>query len=507
EIFVAYSTSGDYEVSAEERLGEATQALSLMGVDKNHIIVLGYPDTYQENCYFYSMEKAVPSPHGRTETYAPSGFVDYAKTYRGGHSLYARKYLREDLIHLLLEIKADIIFCVDLDCHLDHKALSIVFEEAMGAILREKGNTYQPEVYKKFAYTCAWHNAPDFYADNLLSVKKPQIGATPFYGRDIIGTSFYDWDQRVRFPVPMECRGAFLDNNPVFAGICAHRSQHPYMQAKCIINSDEVFFQRRTDSLSYQANVTASSGDASKVNDFQLLNLTDIHSMVPKWEDYLWLPDKKDKEKKLTFKWDEPQNIAQIRLWGNIDGGSIKEVEICFDNGFVRKCGSLPHNGKPFDVLFSLQKGVQELTIKLLKCKGDNCGFAEVEIFSDVLPEYTIRPFIKLTVNDDFVYVYKRRKNERIFNLGVYGFKFDSEVNVQILNGKARIEKGKLEILGDEDVVLQIQTSDGEIYDRVIFRVYDDDYFNELRTAQVIEQKYHGLFKQFEDYIEKNKIR
>ena len=61
-----------------------------------------------------------------------------------------------------------------------------------------------------------------------------------------------------------------LRDNPIAEAIFAHKSQRNEWNALRIINSDEIFFERRTDSLTFAAQVTATSGDASKVRDFKI---------------------------------------------------------------------------------------------------------------------------------------------------------------------------------------------------------------------------------------------
>ncbi|MBQ3433933.1 MAG: PIG-L family deacetylase, partial [Selenomonadaceae bacterium] len=168
EVFVAYSTNGDFEQAAEVRAKEAVDALKILGVPRERIIFLGYGDGHKLS------DKPTQSPAGHVETYAAQDFVDYAKKTFGRHSPYTRQNFKRDLKSLLLELRANIIFCVDFDSHPDHRTLSILFEETLGEILSERTD-YRPEVYKKFAYATAFTAAADFYAPNLLSTRKPKL--------------------------------------------------------------------------------------------------------------------------------------------------------------------------------------------------------------------------------------------------------------------------------------------------------------------------------------------
>ena len=55
EVFVLYSTNGDYEWPAEIRFGEAIDSLRILGVKKTNIIFLGYGDTFNHTGDIYFM--------------------------------------------------------------------------------------------------------------------------------------------------------------------------------------------------------------------------------------------------------------------------------------------------------------------------------------------------------------------------------------------------------------------------------------------------------------------
>ena len=62
EIFVAYSTNGDFENPAEVRAQEAVAALKILGVPRDKIIFLGYGDGHNLS------DKPTQSPAGHVET-------------------------------------------------------------------------------------------------------------------------------------------------------------------------------------------------------------------------------------------------------------------------------------------------------------------------------------------------------------------------------------------------------------------------------------------------------
>ena len=449
EIFVAYSTNGDFEQSADVRAKEAVDALKILGVPREKIIFLGYGDGHKLS------DKPTQSPAGHKETYAAKNFVDYAKKTFGRHSPYTRNNFKRDLKNLLLELRANIIFCVDFDSHADHRALSILFEEAIGEILSERSD-YRPEVYKKFAYATAFTAAPDFYATNLRATKKPKLGETDTYDFDFIDRANYVWENRVRFPVAEVCRQTLLKDNPIAEAIFAHKSQRNEWNALRILNSDEIFFERRTDSQTFSAKVTATSGDASKVRDFKIINTNDIDVCPAQIENNLWRGDK------INFEWEEAIQVQQIAIYGNPLDDSPEKIslrlelankqavidkdKIYLDN--VKKFSAeLPSCGRPLvidtDKIFVTRAEISAVNV------GKNLGLAEVEFFANAEPLRKIQPFIKLTVKDNFCYRYAVPYEVDKISLGLYRFHVNTPVKVTAT-------------AGDDDILSEVLT-DGEL--------------------------------------------
>ena len=58
EIYVLFTTNGDwYQDEAYIRLHESVEALSVLGVDEEHIILLGYGDQWMGNQHLYNAEE------------------------------------------------------------------------------------------------------------------------------------------------------------------------------------------------------------------------------------------------------------------------------------------------------------------------------------------------------------------------------------------------------------------------------------------------------------------
>ena len=520
EVFVAYSTNGDFENSAEVRASEAVNALKILGVTRQKIIFLGYGDTFNgkgKPHIFFADNKTTTSPAGHSETYAAKSFTDYAKSRRGKHSPYTRENFKRDLKDLLLELRADIIFCVDFDSHSDHRMLSLMFEESLGEILSERSD-YRPEVYKKFAYSTAFTSIPDFYAPNLLQTKHPKVGVTDTYDFDLIDRANYAWENRVRFPVPELCRKTLLKGNPLADAIFAHKSQHNEWNSLRILNSDEIFFERRTDNQAFKAKVSATSGDASKVRDFKIIDTDDVDICPSKITNNLWQPDKGDDKKILSFHWVECVQVVRIVVYGNPLDEEKQRIfirietvnkRINFDANKISLSNTLefnaelPEHGRP--LILDIEKVfVNSVEISAVEPK-ENFGIAEVEFFANAEPLRKILPFVKLTVGDNFFYRYDVPFESEKISVGLYRFYVDEPVKV---TATANEEKILTKILtGDDELVLNFGNEEEvvitaevvgnpNIYDRAIIRRIGDLAQIQLKVWQWLDKmRVHKLRK------------
>ena len=484
------------------RLKEAAASLSILGVDRAHIFCLGYGDTIngaRARHIFYAEDQPSASPQGSAQTYGAAEFSDFSYLARGEHSPYRKSCYIRDLKELILHVRANIIFATDFDWHSDHRMLSLSFDAAMGEILSRPDNDYHPEVFRGFAYSTAFMAPADFFADYLRATAKPNpCGATQktagdgrHYAKNIIDTSYYSWEGRVRIPVPADCRRTLLDGHPVADALKQHVSQCAILRATSIINSDEVFWRRRTDSLAYRAQVVATSGDPSHVHDFRLLNVRDVDSDVPRWEDYLWVPEGDDGERRLTFRWDSGQNISRFCLWGNIDGEPVGRVAIRTDTGYVMEAGPLPERGFPLVIDIPTQEGVRECNIQLLSQGRGRSGLAEVEIFAQASQAPVLRPFIQLTLQDNFLYEYDRKPDELSLPVGCYRYRVDEPVRWEVA-GPARLEGNTLifEPGSSEDVTLRAFVAGSDIFCQAAFHATGWENFDRLHREQLWEQKW-----------------
>lgn len=493
EIFVAYSTNSDFDIDASIRAEEAVNSLSILGVKRDHIIFLGYGDTYngKGNPHIFSALEPMTSPAGKIETYPAGDFNDYSFTKRGRHSKYTRQNYLQDLKDLILDLKADIIFCVDFDKHADHRMLSLMFEQVMYEILSRADNDYNPEIYKRFAYSTAFTAIRDFYNENLLETKRPVIGNIESYDFDIIDRANYAWNNRVRFPVSENCRETLLENNPIARAVFCHRSQHNNKNALGIINSDEVYFERRNDNLIFGAEVEASSGDVSKVRDFHFINTDDIDAAPPRFADYLWQPESSDKDKCLTVKWKQLQQIEQVKIYGSIDENSgIDKLEIKFDNTYTTVI-QLPIKGTPYELNFLDKIFACQVEFRIIETHGQNFGISEIEFFANRESLRVIKPFIKITADDNFIYEYFIPRKVSRIKIDIYRFHIDKPVEVTAIGGSIERDENNKFILypNNDNVTVRAEITDEPgIFDQIKIHRVSQFYFWQLKLKQLFER-------------------
>lgn len=490
EVFCAFTTNGDYSFDAVTRMKEAWRSLQVLGVKK--VFFLGYGDTsnaYAGGHLFYGADKAVTSPAGHQETYGCHDFPDYAFIKRGQHSRYCRQSFKRDLKDLVSELKADLLVVVDCDVHADHRAASIVFEEALGDILRQPGNSYHPTVLKGFAYCTSFGAPKDFYADNIRSVPKPPSGDDI-----LIDTSLYEWGRRLRFPVRPACRGAYLRRNILYRALFQHASQSAALHAVRIANGDAVFWQRRTDNLVFQAAVTASSGNAAKVCDFKLIDTEDIDAKKFVPAQYLWSPDDQDAKRCLHFQWSTQQVITTVRLAGNIeDSGRIEKVRLSFSDGTSYDIGPLPTRGRVLEYTLPAPKSASACTLKILETTGAAWGLSEVGIFSEAHPKGVIPPFIKLLVGDDFVYDYVLPREQDHCPLNLYRCQTSSPVTYTVVDSDGAVVDSQGVVSFSKRAryaVIRGELADNPgIYDQIYLHRVGPAFLAKRRLLQWLEDK------------------
>ena len=401
------------------------------------------------------------------------------------HTMFLGKSNSNTLKELILKIEADVIFCADFDIQTDYQQLSIDFDQAMGEILSRAGNKYQPEVYKSFAYSTAFEAIQDLHSDNLLETKSPSVNENLLKKFDLIDHVNYNWIERVRFPVPENCRKTLIQHNPIAKAMFVHKSQRNEWNTLGIINSDEIFFERRTDNLIYSADISATSGDCLKVRDFHIINTDNLNKDKVTFSGHIWKPDSNDLEKKLTLIWKNLQQIEQIKIYGDVNDKSTHLIKISFDKNSSSEL-NLPNYGQPCVINFPEAIFASRIELQLT----DICGISEIEIFAEREPRRVIKPFIKMTVNDNFVYDYFIPKGKNRIELEIYRFHIEKPIELSVSDGVIYCSGKKFILQFDSNnVTVRAEIADEpEIFDQIKIHRKNRFYFWKLRLKQLIER-------------------
>lgn len=502
---VVFVTNGDKFFTARQRQDEARDSLKTLGIPKDKIIFLGYPDG---GTVFINKsgkpEKSFSS--GLDHTNSGKHFVDYHFTKYGTHAQYTRQNVLSDIKDVILDYCPDYIIAIDFDDHRDHRGVSMCFEEVMGNILREKQD-YKPVVLKCFGYSSAWRANPDFYQLNIKSVHKPVKDRLndPTYETDV---PQYNWSDRIRLPVYSGAVSHSILKCPDYKALSKHLTQFAYTLADRIINGDMVYWNRRTDSLTYDADITVSSGNAKLLNDFKLVSTDRTLPKKTKFNGCVSSFKKDDTEKTVTVKFRSPKKISCISLYDdyNLDKNILGGI-ITFSDGSSVEVPSLNANGSETRVEFAPKEGITSFTFKVTSFEGDTAGLCEIEAFEKT--DYDLGfSFVKIknADTDDYMYNYFVEPDTSELILGTSSSDSRISCTLKIVNGSGvKLNGNKLEFDGGFKKCTVRAEVDGhpEIYDQITVTRLSE---KELQNYYKFQQTDKKLFKANSEWLKLENI-
>lgn len=409
-IFVVFMTNGDYEENiGQVRMREALEVMRLYHIPKERVIFMGYANEYDSggpHIYNAAEGQTVCSQFGNKQTYGLPNHPEYCCRKNGQHHLYQRNNLWKDLYDIITEILPDIIFATDTEIHPDHKANSLFFDEVLGKCLKEMPD-YRPIVLKKAEYNSAWFGKRDY---SILNNAEADYNGGRVYVNhqpSQFSNPYIRWEDRIRFPVDKYARTVFKEDNIVYQALKIYESQHAIEHFDMLMNSDVVFWKRRTQSLTYRANITVSSGDAGYLNDFKLVDSSDIkRKRVDEWvvDKSVWHPSMQDKKAIITIDLEEQSLISEMIIYQEFCPKSeILESTIIFDGKEKIKVNRLEKR-RPTVVRFNPRK-VQKIEYIIEKCSDERevPGITEIEVYP---PEKKAAAYMKIMINHNFIYDY-----------------------------------------------------------------------------------------------------
>lgn len=491
DVRVVFATNGDKRVSAYTRQSEACNALEKLGIPREKVIFLGYPDGTQ----LYVGKKAFSFSSGWDHTYAGKGFKDYHFDRFGTHAKYTAENMVDDIESVVLEYRPDYILAIDFDTHTDHRGVSISFEKAMERILKKESG-YTPKVLKCFGYSLAWKSKPDFYALNIKStvMQDREKNNDPSYETDV---PQYRWNNRVRLPIDKKSLSHSILRCFEYKALSEHLSQYAYCYSERIINGDSVYWNRRTDSLTYNADISVSSGDASLLNDFRLIGVGN-RTAGPnvKLENCVSRFDKNDAQKTVTVKFDSPKTVSCVSLYDNFGlNSNILGGVITFSDGSKVEVPALNADGSETRVVFEPKHNITSFTFKVTEYEGV-AGLDEIEAFENA--DYDMGfSLIKLknADTDDYIYNYLITPDEKSLNLGVYLSNPNAGYTIKIIEGNGVKLEGNTLVFDDDFEKCTVRAElngDPSTYDQITVKRLSE---RELKSYESFEKVNKTVFK------------
>lgn len=472
KVTCCFMTNGDYNNSGEVRIREAIKSLQILGLSEKNIIFLGYCDQgYNSNdhVYYHMDDCNYISNRGYTETYGTANHPEWC-LQKGGHKKLNHNNILKDIEEVILTYRADYCVCSDFDAHPDHRALSLLFEEAVSNVLHTL-NDYHPIVLKGFTYSTEFYAPKDFRIYNQLSVVKPEAIDENLQ----LDNPAYDWNDRLRIPITSAAQNTLLLNNPIFKALLAHKTQKIAQIALSVINSDCVYWARLTTSVTYQCKFIASSGDSKFLHDFRLFdssNILEEHNNIKIYDDGYWIPSSEDEEKSFYVYFKKSISLYRILLYENPSPKNhILLAKIELSNGFCTSINNINEDGRKTLIELPVQKGITWLKFRIEQAYGDKAGLGEFEVYEPYTDEIN---FVKICIDDNFAY--RWYLSEQVFEFRVEAFtnngvpillnpnKYIVEFSSGIQADKINCFKGKL--IGSKGTI-KVQVEGTDLKDQV----------------------------------------
>lgn len=468
EIFPVYVITNG--IAEPYRYTEAITLFKHIGVPEANVIFLGYGSLCHNDVDIIKLTK---------------GTTEHPAFHEGQQ--YSRLNIVKDLMKVITDLRPDVIIGTDYDRHVDHHYVTILLDEAIGRVLKQE-ITYKPLVLKGYAYRTTWESYPDYYKTNILSTK---------YLYNPVET--FKWDERLRLPIAAHMMSRSLMGSEIFRQYAIFKSQGAVMRA-IRYNSDKIVWERNSHSLLYDAEISVSSGDGTKLNDFILYDKTDFHDVDALPLEGAWIPLPKDREKSANIKLAKPSDVKYLVLYNNVDKKQlVRKICITFD-GHRPKEYELLSDGFPTYINVDMQN-VSGFEIKILESTGENAGLTEVEAFEK--EKTNSFNYIKIVnQSNDFVYDYWiNKKGKELFSLYSVGEApslLASAYTLNIDNTKcsAVIQEDKLNVAcpKGERMKLTISSIGNKYSDTIV--VYNPYFCQRLWNSccQHLESIYYDLF-------------
>ena len=422
-IFIVFTTNGDYGNNFYTRRKECIRALSVYGVGKDNIFFLGYGDQYSTeygHMYHAPEDEIIISRAGYDNTYGD----DFCMKSNNFHHTYTLSNFKKDLENIIRLLLPDVFFCNDLDWHPEHRFTSLMFDKVMGELL-EKDRNYRPAIYKGFIYFLGWDGKLDYKEINLDNTKKPHrylIGDKRFE----LGNPYFLWSERISFPIDSSL--VAQKRNSLYHAIQKYAfSKNAKRFYYSMMNSDAVFWKRETDNLLYDATIRVSSGKKEYLNDFVIADSSNIiHKNMP-FDKGVWYPNIEDITPKIEIVLKKVSKAHALVFYRDVNSYARIECKLCIivkglKNGEMYNY-NIEHNIKKYEIksMVKLDDAIDIVGINITM-ESNSIGFSEMELLRNTEPF-----FLKIQINGNYIYNYYIDKEDRELLVGIRNYGIEPE--------------------------------------------------------------------------------
>jgi LmbE family N-acetylglucosaminyl deacetylase len=379
---VVICTNGDYILkNTTKRYYEAKKAQKILKYQE--LFFLGYGDGWEgTHIYDVADDKAILSHCGRKETYCAGNSSEYCFLKSGRHNLYTRANYKNDIRSVIIDKKADLIICVDLDRHVDHRCVSLLFDECMGEILKND-SSYRPYILKGFAYDGVFFGPDDFFDETIK-----QTAIDLLQGEDIRKRTFpYNWNDRIQIKNNDDVLTFKFWKNPIFRALLAHKTQSDYYVVgfcalACfprIANPDACYWYRSPFNLALSSNIETSSGDARYLNDFLIAKPNRSISDDLADDSKGWTPELGDITPEIIITFPRLVKLSKIVIYQNANS-FIDRVMLKSDIGYVNEYQCTDSNVVNIDIpSISLNK----IYLQIISSEVNSLSINEIECYEE----------------------------------------------------------------------------------------------------------------------------
>lgn len=378
EVYICFSTNVDHRGIdyGKLRWKETIEALGYLGVPVNHIINLGYSNAWKgRHIYHLENTETTFSLIGNCYTYGTL-IPDFHYLLHGEHARYTRGNIINDIIECIEFINPGAVYVCDLDSHPDHRALSLLFDEAVRKMI-DKGDI-KFKIYKGHVYSTGCYSNHDFFNRHYIKpVKRPRRNIFYRYimGKDM-GNPSYIWSERISVMTPEYLFDRDVNRNIVIQSLL--RYQRMFTAIDSFINSDAVFWEKTTDNLIYKALISSNANSTEYLRDSKTNDIEDICRFYPKYTNSIWKAPQKGE---INIRFHDAVEINQIRIYQpNVFMNIIFRIDIEIRGKKYTKYGLFK---KVID--FYINEGkINSINISTIGKFGRYAGITEIEVFNNL---------------------------------------------------------------------------------------------------------------------------